>query len=145
MSFSLRIITFIFLLLLSGSAFSKEGAFAIVTASPIPPAQLSLPKAKLLFSGKTRAVKGIGRVKLADFPTGNPIRVAFYDLFLNKNEAQMNRLWASLAFSGRAQPPIEMADDSIETLKQWLMDNPDAVGYLPLEHAGGLNVLLEIH
>ncbi len=123
---------------------AAEQAFAIVTASPSPPAELSLTKAKLVFSGKTRSVKGIGRIKLADFPVGSANRITFYMHFLNKNEAQMNRLWASLAFSGRAQPPVEMADDSIDTIKQWLMDNPDAIGYLPLDQAGGLNVLLEI-
>ncbi len=143
MSFSRRFILLL-IILTSFHSVAAEQAFAIVTASPSPPAELSLTKAKLVFSGKTRSVKGIGRVKLVDFPVGSSHRIAFYTQFLNKNEAQMNRLWASLAFSGRAQPPVEMADNNIDTIKQWLMDNPDAVGYLPLEQAGGLNVLLEI-
>ncbi|WP_026957240.1 hypothetical protein [Aliagarivorans taiwanensis] len=132
----------VLLLLLS---FSASAQYAIVSATPSPPAQLSLTKAKLVFLGKSSSVKGIGRVRLIDFPSGNADRTAFYKAFLNKNEAEMNRIWTSLAFSGRGTPPEESSSEDYSAIREWLQQNPEGLGYLPLEHVGDLNVLLEVH
>nr|WP_159063867.1 hypothetical protein [Thaumasiovibrio occultus] len=134
----------VWLLLALLPSYGMAQGYAIVTASPAPPAELTIAKAKLVFSGRTQNVTGIGRVELIDFPLGSEHRQHFYQLLLNKNEAQMNRVWASLAFSGRAQPPTELDDDNIDTLLNLLKDNPSSIGYLPIGQTGELYVLLEI-
>ena len=128
-----------------GSANAAEHIFAIVTAAPPPETPLSVAKAKLIYSGKVRSIPGIGKIELIDLPSGHTLRIAFYQQFLNKSEAQMSRIWASLAFSGRAHPPQEFESDNFQALRQWLTHNPTTIGYLPIEEVGGLNVLLEVH
>ncbi|WP_413110628.1 hypothetical protein [Thaumasiovibrio sp. DFM-14] len=133
--------------LLIGTALSSASTaqgFAIVTATPPPPTDISEAKARRVFSGKSRTIDGMGKIKLVDLPVGSPLRIEFYQRFLNKTEAQMSRQWASLAFSGKAQPPFEMPNEDIEQLKEWLINNPNAIGYIPIDAAGGLNVLYEV-
>ncbi|MGR5061357.1 hypothetical protein [Photobacterium sp. DNB22_13_2] len=141
-----RTAVYIVMILALFSSFAMAEGYAIVTSTAIPPAEkLTKVKARLLFSGKVQTLPGIGKIELIDFPSGSEYRKEFYNKILRKSEGQMKRIWSSIAFSGRAKPPVEMKSDDIELVHQWLRQKPFAVGYLPLSEIGGLNVLLEIH
>ncbi len=77
--------------------------------------------------------------KASNFPTGrpavpvdqashSPARVKFYSAVVKKNEGDMKVYWSKLMFSGKGQPPRELADDA--AVKSFVASNPDAIGYI---------------
>jgi ABC-type phosphate transport system substrate-binding protein len=59
---------------------------------------------------------------------GSSAREAFYLEFAGKSPAQLKAHWSKIIFTGRGQPPKEVAN-SAEVKKQ-LVENPNAIGYI---------------
>ncbi|MFD2165360.1 hypothetical protein ACFSJY_03710 [Thalassotalea euphylliae] len=93
---------------------------------------LTKNKVRMLFRGKTKKLQG-KKVMLSDWPEQHTIRTEFYLQLLGKDNAQMNAHWASLSFSGKARPPKELNNDSMDELIMWLSENPSSIGYAPLD------------
>ena len=107
--------------------------------------QLSEGKARMLFTGRSKSVKDIGRVKLLDLDTDHPLRIRFYETLTGQTIAQVNSKWASLAFSGRAVPPDVTEDDSAAAIAVWLAENPNGLAYIRAsEIPEGANVILNL-
>lgn len=73
----------------------------------------------------------LGKVQSAapvDQPESAPIRAAFYKAATGKEPPQVKALWARLAFTGKAQPPKEVADAA--AVKKAVAADPKAVGYI---------------
>lgn len=90
----------------------------------------TLTKAQLtdIFLGKAnRFPNGAAAVPI-DQPEGSAVRNEFYARFAEKSAAQIKAFWSKIIFTGRGQPPKEVAD-SIE-LKKRLGENPSAIGYI---------------
>jgi len=119
-------------LLLSTSVTSSSAAetFVIFSANPAMP-ELSKAKAKMIYMGKSKSIKRVGRVKLLDWPGNSTQRAAFYQTLINKSPAQVNSQWTSLAFSGKAKPPEELSSPSIDAIMAWLNANPTGLAYAP--------------
>ena len=99
----------------------------------------------MLFRGKTKKLQG-KKITLSDWPEQHQIRNDFYLHLLGKDNAQMNAYWASLSFSGKARPPKELSDDSINELVTWLSDSPTRIGYAPVDMLPqNANVLYVVH
>ncbi|WP_426359954.1 hypothetical protein ACPUVO_06990 [Pseudocolwellia sp. HL-MZ19] len=93
--------------------------------------KLSKSKVRMLFRGKLKYLQG-NKVELSDWPQSNSIRNEFYQELLGKDLAQMNAYWASLSFSGKARPPKEINQDSMEALLLWLSAKRFRIGYAPV-------------
>ena len=93
--------------------------------------ELSRSKVRMLFRGKLKYLQG-KKVELSDWPQSNSVRNEFYQKLLGKDLAQMNAYWASLSFSGKARPPKEINQDSIEALVLWLSAKRFRISYAPL-------------
>jgi hypothetical protein len=57
-----------------------------------------------------------------------PIRAEFYKKATGRDAAQIKALWSRLVFSGKAQPPKELADSA--AVKKAVAADPKAVGYI---------------
>ncbi|MCG9626796.1 hypothetical protein L1D34_18350 [Vibrio mediterranei] len=94
--------------------------------------ELSRSKARMLYRGKTKSLQG-KRIELSDWPESSSERSEFYQYLLGKDVSQMNAYWASLSFSGKARPPKEIDEASVNTLITWLAAKPNRIGYAPLD------------
>ena len=90
--------------------------------------------------------------KAARFPDGSPAvpidqaegaaaRDEFYLSVAGKSAAQLNAHWSKIIFTGRGQPPREVANGA--AVKKLLLENPAAIGYIERSLVdGGLRVVL---
>jgi len=63
-----------------------------------------------------------------DQAEGTAAREEFYLSFTGKSPAQLKAHWAKIIFTGRGQPPVEVANGA--ELKKHLAENPNALGYI---------------
>ena len=81
-----------------------------------------------IFLGQSaRFPDGIEAVPL-DQRLGSPLRDEFYARVANKTPARLTAHWSKLVFTGRGQPPAEVADSA--AVRRKVADNPDAIGYI---------------
>ena len=113
------------LYLLAGVAEAK--VVAVVSARK-PVAALSRNQVVDIFLGKvSRFPDGQPAVPI-DQAEGSAARDEFYLRFAHRSPAQLKAHWSKIIFTGRGQPPKEVANGA--QLKQRLLANPDAIGYL---------------
>ncbi|WP_218642685.1 hypothetical protein [Colwellia sp. UCD-KL20] len=110
---------------------SANDLYAVFTlSSDFEP--LTKSKVIMLFRGKTKYLQG-KKIELSDWPQNNNIRHEFYQKLLGKDLAQMNAYWARLSFSGKARPPKEIDNGSVESLVEWLAVKRFRIGYAPID------------
>lgn len=63
-----------------------------------------------------------------DQPESSPLRVSFYKAATGREPAQVKTAWSRLVFSGKAQPPKEVADSA--AVKKLVAADAKAVGYI---------------
>src|SRR5690606_34939208 len=76
-----------------------------------------------------------------DQAEGNEARDEFYTRYAGQSPAQLKAYWSKLIFTGRSQPPREIA--SVPKLRKLLAASPYAIGYLRRSEAE-LDVTLKI-
>jgi hypothetical protein len=85
-----------------------------------------------------------GKSQLAtplDQPESAHIRADFYKKATGKDQSQMKAIWARLTFTGKAQPPKEVADTA--AVKKSVAADPKAIGYIEKSAVdGSVKVLL---
>lgn len=115
-------------LLLSLSADWTAADVVVVVSAKNPATELSKSQVADIFLGKK-----------SRFPDGSPAvpvdqvedsiaRNAFYARFAGKSPAQLKAYWSKIIFTGRGQPPKEVADSA--EVKKLIVDNPNAIGYI---------------
>jgi ABC-type phosphate transport system substrate-binding protein len=70
-----------------------------------------------------------------DLPDESPLRAAFYRDCTGKSSSQLRAYWSKLIFTGRAQPPRELADAG--AIKHYLQTRPSAIGYIDRKDVDG--------
>jgi ABC-type phosphate transport system substrate-binding protein len=115
---------------LIGSCLSA-GAVAEVVAvvsTKCPVSTLSKNQVADIFLGRAaRFPDGSAAVPI-DQVEGSPARDEFYLTFAGKSAAQLNAHWSKIIFTGRGQPPAEVASGA--EVKKRLAANPTAIGYI---------------
>ena len=88
------------------------------------PAAASLTKEQVadLFLGKAQGMK------LIDQPNSSPTKAAFYEKATGHDLSQVKATWSRLIFTGKAQPPKEVADAA--AVKKAVAAEPKAIGYI---------------
>jgi hypothetical protein len=95
-----------------------------------------------LFMGRTRSFSDGESVVALDLPRGSPVRDAFYASLTGLNAAQLNSYWSRLMYSGATVPPQALASEA--EVAKLVKRNPNAIGYLSLDHQppdGGLRIV----
>lgn len=135
----------VLLTLFSTAAIRASAEHIVIISMNESMPQLSQGKARMLFTGRSKSVKDVGRIKLLDLDTNNPLRILFYESLTGQTISQVNSKWASLAFSGRAVPPDVTEDDSAAAIAAWLKENPNGLAYTRASDVPeGANVILNI-
>lgn len=81
-----------------------------------------------IFLGRiSRFPNGLQAVPI-DQAEGSATREEFYRLLATKSAAQMKSYWSKIIFTGRGQPPKEVASGA--EMRERIAANPVAIGYL---------------
>lgn len=91
--------------------------------------ELSKDQIADVFLGKNQNFKPIDQVESV------PIRVEFYKQATGRDAAQVKAAWSRLVFSGKAQPPKEVADAA--AVKKAVAADPKALGYIDKSSVDG--------
>jgi ABC-type phosphate transport system substrate-binding protein len=109
------------------SAGAMAEAVAVVSIKA-PLTALTKSQVADIFLGKVaRFPDGSAAVPI-DQAEGSPAREEFYLAFTGKSPSQLNAHWSKIIFTGRGQPPAEVADAA--EVKRRLAANPNAIGYV---------------
>jgi ABC-type phosphate transport system substrate-binding protein len=90
-------------------------------------ASIDKSQAKKIFLGKSKKFPGGGKAKPID-QSGGAAREAFHSTITKKNAAKLKSYWSRMVFTGKAQPPKEVADDAGVIAK--VSGDPKAIGYV---------------
>lgn len=63
-----------------------------------------------------------------DLAEDSPLRERFYSLFTGKSPSQLKAHWSKIIFTGRGQPPRQVAGSA--EAKRALAENPNAIAYI---------------
>lgn len=107
---------------------------AVVSAKN-PVTALSKNQVMDIFLGKTSRFPDGSPAVPIDQVEGAAARDAFYASFAGKSSAQLKAHWSKIIFTGRGQPPREVAN-SIE-VRKFIVDNPNAIGYIEQDMVDG--------
>jgi ABC-type phosphate transport system substrate-binding protein len=99
-----------------------------VVSAKSPVTALNAAQVADIFLGKTsRFPDGTPAVPI-DLAEETPERDRFYAQYTGKSPAQLKAHWSKIIFTGRGQPPRQVA--SAREMKRALADNPNAIGYI---------------
>lgn len=109
----------------AGSAWAEV---AVVVSSKSSVGNLTAAQAADIFLGKSSSFPGGGTAVPIDQSEGSAVRDEFYTKVTGKSAAQLKAYWSKIIFSGKGQPPKEVADSA--AVKKQLAENPNAIGYI---------------
>ena len=99
-----------------------------VVSAKSPVTTLSKSQVVDIFLGRTSRFPEGGAAVPIDQVEGAAAREEFYLKLAGKSPAQLNAHWSKIIFTGRGQPPREVANG--EAVKRFLLANPAAIGYI---------------
>ncbi len=102
--------------------------FVVVVSAKSPVGNLSAEQVFDIFLGKTSNFPGGGPTLPVDQLEGSALRDEFYAKVASKSPAQLKAYWSKIVFTGKGQPPKEVADSS--AVKKLIAENPNAIGYI---------------
>jgi hypothetical protein len=116
--------TFIPRLFVAAALLSLTSAFANDIVVIAHPSAAALSKADItdIYQGKSQAATPL------DQPESAAIRADFYKKATGKDPAQVKALWARVTFTGKGQPPKEVADSA--AVKKAVAADPKMIGYV---------------
>ena len=109
-------------LILAFTGFTAAAQAQIVVVGNPSNAGLSGDQIVDIYTGKSQAATPL------DQPEAAHIRADFYKKAAGKDLSQMKAIWARLTFTGKAQPPKEVADSG--AVKKAVAADPKAIGYI---------------
>lgn len=107
---------------------------AVVSAEN-PATVLSKNQVMDIFLGKTSRFPDGSQAVPVDQVEGAAARDAFYTRFAGKSPAQLKAHWSKIIFTGRGQPPREVANSG--EVRKFIVDNPNAIGYIEQDMVNG--------
>ena len=110
----------------AGNAAVAEVVVVVSAKSPIT--ALGANHVANIFLGKTLTDPNGNVVVPLDQSEGAVVRKEFYAKVARKSPALLKAHWSKLLFTGRGQPPRELAN--VRALKAAIADNPAFIGYL---------------
>lgn len=113
-------------LALSAGAIAADVVAVVSSKSSVT--ALSANQVADIFLGKANRFPDGSQAVPIDQAEGSAARDAFYAKVTGKSAAQLKAHWSKIIFTGRGQPPREVAN-SIEAKKR-IADDPRAIGYI---------------
>ncbi len=126
-----------------GLASGAVGADVVaVVSARNPVSTLSRNQTADIFLGRSSQFPdGSGAVPV-DQSEGSAARDEFYASFTGKSAAQLKAHWSKIIFTGRGQPPNEVANGA--AVKKFVSAHPNAIGYIERSGADESVKILEV-
>lgn len=108
----------------------STGAIAEVSVitHPSNDSSIDLKTASKIFLGKSKKFPGGGEVVPIEQPEGNTANEEFHANVTRKSAAQLKSYWSRVVFTGKGQPPKEVATDA--EVIALISKNPSMIGYV---------------
>lgn len=120
--------------------FSAHASAITLIAHPETPASLDAQQVKRIFLGKQVTLPDGERAVPVNQTQANPTRLEFDTQVLGRSSSQIQAYWSKLVFTGKGNPPKEMASDA-DTIA-YIKKTPGAVGYVSDNtHPEGLRII----
>jgi ABC-type phosphate transport system substrate-binding protein len=118
----------VFLLTLALIPSCFAGDLVVIVSARNPVTALRQEQVAEIFLSQTGQFPS-GRAAVAiDQPLGAPRRDEFYNRVLAKTPVMVKSYWTKMVFTGRGQPPREVAGS--EAVKKLVAANPELIGYI---------------
>ena len=114
-------------LLLSSISFACLADVAVIV-HPSNAAELNSGNISKIFLGKSKKFPSGKQAIPVSQDSKNAIRVEFDRKVLNKSSSQVKAHWSKLLFTGKGQPPKEVASDS--EVIELVAKNPNFIGFV---------------
>jgi len=110
------------------AAAAGNSELVVVVSARSPVVALRPEQVAAIFLGQTlRFPDGVEAVPL-DQRVGSPLRDDFYARVAGKTPALLKAYWSKMVFTGRGQPPAEVADSA--AVRRRVADSPESIGYI---------------
>lgn len=113
---------------LSSASGALTSDIVVVVSAKSPVTALSANQVADIFLGKVSRFPDGNQAVAIDQMEDSVARERFYAQFTGKSTAQVKSHWSKIIFTGRGQPPRQVAN-SVEARKL-VAQNPNAVGYI---------------
>jgi ABC-type phosphate transport system substrate-binding protein len=120
--------TFVIGMAVGFAALSAQAEFVVIVNPKNPAASMSADQVSQLFLGRASSFPGGGAATPVDQKEGSALRDEFYAKVADKNPGQVKAFWAKQMFSGKGQPPKELASSA--EVKKAVAADPNAIGYI---------------
>jgi ABC-type phosphate transport system substrate-binding protein len=117
-------------LLLGVLAGAPAGAadLVVIVSARNPVATLRADQVAAIFLGQAARFPDGAEAVPYDMRLGAALRDEFYARVTNKSPALLKAHWSKMVFTGRGQPPAELADSA--AVRRRVAGDPDAIGYI---------------
>lgn len=110
----------------AGLAASAAAEVVVVVSAKSPAGNITSDQAADIFLGKLGAIPGAAAVVPIDLADG-AARNEFYQKVAGRTQPQVKAYWSKQIFTGKGQPPREVADAG--AAKAMLAGNPNLIAY----------------
>jgi ABC-type phosphate transport system substrate-binding protein len=123
----------VFSLLLSGCLAGPAGPVAaadlvVIVSARSPVAALRAEQVADIFLSEVATFPDGREACAVDLRVGSPLRDEFYAKVARRSPALMKAYWTKMIFTGRGQPPRELAGSA--DVRKLVADNPGMIGYI---------------
>ncbi|MES2350818.1 MAG: phosphate ABC transporter substrate-binding protein [Pseudomonadota bacterium] len=116
------------LLLLSAAGAARSAELVVIVSARNPLSVLRPEQVVDIFLAQTGRFPGGDEAVALDLPLGSPLRDEFYSRVAARSPALMKAYWTKMVFTGRGQPPRELASSA--AVRRMVADNPSMIGYI---------------
>ena len=126
--FMIVAVAVVWMALVSSSRASAADDVVAVVSARSSITSLNAAQVADIFLGKTSRFPDGSRAVPIDLPEESPVRERFYAEYTGKSPAQVKAYWSKILFTGRGQPPKQVANGA--EAKRLVAENPNAIGYI---------------
>jgi ABC-type phosphate transport system substrate-binding protein len=114
------------LVLCSGMASAAD--LVVIVSARNPLTSLRADQVAAIFMAQSGRFPGGEEAVALDQPVGSPLRNTFYQTVAARTPALMKAYWTKMVFTGRGQPPRELANSA--AVRKLVADNPAMIAYI---------------
>jgi len=107
---------------------ARAADLAVIVSARSPVMTLRADQIADIFLSQTNRFPNGSEVVPIDQDLGSPLRNEFYSKVTQRTPALVKAHWARLIFTGRGQPPAEVAGS--DAMRKMIADNPGMIGYV---------------
>jgi ABC-type phosphate transport system substrate-binding protein len=119
------------ILLASCAALAQAGDLVVIVSARSPVEAMRADQVAAIFLGQAPRFPNGAVATALDQPLGSPERDGFYLRVAGKTPALLKAHWSKMVFTGRGQPPRELAGSA--AVRKAVAEDPALIGYIERE------------